>query len=345
MAEHLSTAEEAADPATSPERLLELTERHPQLHRLLVSNPSTPEVARQWILATNPWAKKAFEAGGAEDAAASAEEPTRAAFAEVTEKSFVAARRRIATRAVMTAVVIFLIFAGVTGVLWIGARDVSHGTMTVGELVQFVIYAILVAGSVGGLSELWGELQRAAGATERLGELLATEDALRDAAAPVPLPRPVAGRIGFEAVTFHYPTRPDVSALEGVTMTIQPGETVALVGPSGSGKTTVVQLIQRFWDPQSGRVTIDGIDLPTTVDLGYDVTLTNWRFMHAPAGISEDEISQLLAIIEETIATPDWKESVRHYHWAENIVDRDEVQHYLDEQAKLIRSLYEELGV
>lgn len=184
-----------------------------------------------------------------------------ARFDDVTERSFGVALTRIRTRAVMTAIVIFLIFAGVIGVLWIGARDVQTGVMTAGQLVQFVIYAILVASSTGALSEIWGELQRAAGATERLGELLAAEDALTDPARPVPLPRPVRGHIALEGVSFRYPTRPDVSALEGVGLTIRPGETVALVGPSGAGKTTVIQLIQRFWDPAAGRVTLDGIDL------------------------------------------------------------------------------------
>ena len=184
-----------------------------------------------------------------------------ARFDDVTERSFDVALTRIRTRAVMTAIVIFLIFAGVIGVLWVGARDVQTGVMTAGQLVQFVIYAILVAGSTGALSEIWGELQRAAGATERLGELLAAEDALTDPAHPVPLPRPVRGHIVLEDVSFHYPTRPDVSALEGVSLTIRPGETVALVGRSGAGKTTVIQLIQRFWDPAGGRVTLDGIDL------------------------------------------------------------------------------------
>ncbi|SHL94092.1 ATP-binding cassette, subfamily B [Paracoccus solventivorans] len=190
-----------------------------------------------------------------------AEEPARQGFARVTEAAYASAERRIRIRALMTAAVIFLIFAGVVGVLWIGARDVRAGAMSVGELVQFVIYAVLVAGSAGALSEIWGELQRAAGATERLGELLATEDALRDPAHPVALPRPARGGIEFAGVSFHYPTRPDVSALRDVTLTIRPGETVALVGPSGSGKTTVVQLIQRFWDPAEGHVAIDGIDL------------------------------------------------------------------------------------
>lgn len=191
------------------------------------------------------------------------EDATRADFARVTERAYDSARERITTRAALTVIVIFLVFAGVIGVLWIGARDVRVGSMSVGELVQFVIYAIMVAGSVGALSEIWGELQRAAGATERLVELLGSQDQVQDPADPVALPQPVRGAIALEGVTFHYPSRPDVSALEDVTLTVAPGETVALVGPSGAGKTTVIQLIQRFWDPEAGRVTIDGIDLKT----------------------------------------------------------------------------------
>ncbi|WP_112873827.1 ABC transporter transmembrane domain-containing protein [Paracoccus endophyticus] len=215
---------------------------------------------QDWIAASSGSASESLLAAQTVQAF-TAEAATRAAFTDVTEKSFAAARRRIATRAVMTALVIFLIFAGVTGVLWIGARDVRMGAMTVGELVQFVIYSVMVAGSVGALSELWGEMQRAAGATERLGELLATQDTLLDPADPVPLPHPARGQIDLDRVSFHYPSRPDVSALNDVTLNIAPGETVALVGPSGAGKTTVVQLIQRFWDPERGSVSIDGIDL------------------------------------------------------------------------------------
>ena len=189
------------------------------------------------------------------------EEATRARFARVTEESFISAKTRIGTRAVMTVIVIFLVFAGIVGVLWIGARDVRGGTMSVGELIQFVIYAVLVAGSVGSLSEIWGELQRAAGATERLVELLNTEDEIRDPATPLALPRPVKGAIAFETVGFSYPTRPGQLALDGVSFTVNPGETVALVGPSGAGKSTVLQLIERFYDPQSGRITLDGIAL------------------------------------------------------------------------------------
>ena len=186
---------------------------------------------------------------------------TCAAFADLTQKSLVSAQKRIFTRAVMTVIVIFLVFAGIVCVLWVGARDVRAGTMSVGELIQFVIYAVLVAGAVGSLSEIWGELMRAAGATERLVEILHTDDSVQDPAQPKALPRPVKGSIAFTDVTFRYPARPEVSALNGITLTVSPGETVALVGPSGAGKTTILQLLMRFYDPQSGQITLDGIDL------------------------------------------------------------------------------------
>jgi ATP-binding cassette, subfamily B, bacterial len=186
---------------------------------------------------------------------------TRAAFADVTGRSLSSAHRRVSTRALMTMIVIFLVFAGVVGVLWIGARDVRAGMMSVGELIQFVIYAVMVAGAVGALSEIWGELMRAAGATERLVELLQTDDSVQDPATPRALPRPVRGEIGFHGVTFRYPARPEVSALNDISLMIRPGETVALVGPSGAGKTTILQLILRFYDPQAGSVTLDGQDL------------------------------------------------------------------------------------
>ena len=183
---------------------------------------------------------------------------TRRRFAEVTEQAFRSARQRIATRAVMTMIVIFLAFAGIVGVLWVGARSVSEGAMTIGELVQFVIYAVMVAGAVGALSEIWGELQRAAGATERLVELLNAEDPVQDLPAPIHPPEPVRGAIAFEGVHFHYPSRPAQSALDGADLSVAPGETVALVGPSGAGKSTIIQLLLRFYDPQAGRITLDG---------------------------------------------------------------------------------------
>ncbi len=189
------------------------------------------------------------------------EGPSKQGFAEVTDLSLDAAKRRIKTRAVMTMIVIFLIFSGVVGVLWIGANDVRNDAMSAGALIQFVIYAVMVAGSVAALSEIWGELQRAAGATERLVELLQAEDSVVDPLSPTALPSPTRGEIRFENVNFNYPARPEISALSDVTLHIQPGETVALVGPSGAGKTTIIQMIQRFYDPQNGQVTLDGIAL------------------------------------------------------------------------------------
>ncbi|WP_299144401.1 ABC transporter transmembrane domain-containing protein [uncultured Tateyamaria sp.] len=189
------------------------------------------------------------------------EAASRAMFSDVTEASYGSAKRRITTRAAMTVIVIFLVFAGIVGVLWIGANDVRSNLMTMGALIQFVIYAVMVAGAVAALSEIIGELQRAAGATERLVELLQTDDAVRDQAAPLALPSPVRGHIAFEDVRFAYPARPGINALDGVTLDIQPGETVAFVGPSGAGKTTIIQMLLRFYDPQAGRICLDGVDV------------------------------------------------------------------------------------
>ncbi|MCI2395092.1 ABC transporter transmembrane domain-containing protein [Aliiroseovarius sediminis] len=189
------------------------------------------------------------------------EDLSRVAFSDLTEESFLSAKRRILTRAVMTVIVISLIFSGVVGVLWIGMRDVTEGNVTIGALVQFVIYAVMVAGAVGALSEIWSELQRAAGATERLVELLNAEDMVKDPINPIAITKRPQGSIAFEDVTFHYPARPNLAALEDVSLQVAPGETVALVGPSGAGKSTIIQLIQRFYDPESGAVKLDGIDL------------------------------------------------------------------------------------
>jgi len=191
------------------------------------------------------------------------EAASRGQFADVTELSFDAARRRVSTRALMTVIVIFLVFAGIVGVLWVGARDVRAGDMTQGALVQFVIYSVMVAGAVAALSEIWSELQRASGATERLVELLRTEDTVKDPTNPQTLPEPVEGRLTFENVTFAYPSRPKTLALDDVSLTISPGETVAFVGPSGAGKTTIIQMLLRFYDPSSGRILLDGVDLAT----------------------------------------------------------------------------------
>jgi ATP-binding cassette, subfamily B, bacterial len=189
------------------------------------------------------------------------EAASRRQYGDLSEAAFDAARRRILTRSVLTAIVIFMVFTSVVGVLWMGARDVRAGVMTAGELVQFVIYAVMVAGSVAALSEIWSELLRAAGATERMIEILHTEDTIADPAKPVEPRTPARGAIAFEDVTFRYPSRPETAALNGLDFAIAPGETVALVGPSGAGKSTIFQLLMRFFDPDDGRVTLDGVDL------------------------------------------------------------------------------------
>ena len=188
------------------------------------------------------------------------EAASRTQFGRVTEAAYRSSKARIKVRALMTAIVIFLIFSGVVGVVWIGARDVTAGTLTPGTLVQFLIYAILVAGSVAAFSEIWGEVMRAAGATERLVELLNAEDTIQDPARPGALPS-LHGAITFEGVSFNYPARSDVRTLTSVSLSVQPGETVAIVGPSGAGKSTLFQLLLRFYDPQAGRITLDGSDV------------------------------------------------------------------------------------
>jgi ATP-binding cassette, subfamily B, bacterial len=193
------------------------------------------------------------------------EDYDRALFASAVEKAFRAAVQRTTARASLNALIIFLIFGLVNIVLWIGARDVIHERMTAGELTAFVFYSVILATAVGSLSEIWGQLQQAAGATERIEELLNTEPEIRAPINPVLLPRALVGEIEFENVSFDYPSRPDKAALESFSLTIQPGETVALVGPSGSGKSTVFRLLLRYFDPQLGRIKLDGVDI-THVD-------------------------------------------------------------------------------
>ena len=183
---------------------------------------------------------------------------SRTLFAKLTEEAYDATRKRVTIRALMTAIVIFLIFTGVVAVIWIGARDVKAGNMTAGVLVQFVIYAVLVGSSVTAFAEFWGEMQRAAGATERLIELLNSEDVVKDPEAPDQLDFPVRGELEFEKISFFYPSRPNIAALDTLSLKVKPGETIALVGPSGAGKSTIFQLLMRFFDPTSGRIMLDG---------------------------------------------------------------------------------------
>ncbi len=176
-------------------------------------------------------------------------------------RALASARRRIGQRAGLTALVILLIFGAITLVLWSGARSVMDHTLDAGVLSQFVLYAVISAGSIGGLTEVWSEVSRAAGAMERIGELLATQASIRSPDAPAPLPQPLRGDIRFEHVEFSYPSRPEAPTLHDFSLHVAPGETVALVGPSGAGKSTVFHLLLRFYDPQSGSIRIDGTDL------------------------------------------------------------------------------------
>ncbi|MBX9796923.1 ABC transporter transmembrane domain-containing protein [Sphingomonas sp.] len=185
-----------------------------------------------------------------------------ARFEGAVAATFAAARRRILLRAVMTAIVIGLIFGAITLVLWEGAVDVAAGRLSGGSIAAFVLTGGIVAGAFGALTEVYGDLLRGAGAAGRLNELLAEQSDIRPPANPVPLPEPARGAIAFDRVSFRYPTRPELAALNDFTLSVSPGETVAVVGPSGAGKSTLFQLLQRFYDPSEGRVLIDGVALP-----------------------------------------------------------------------------------
>ena len=185
----------------------------------------------------------------------------RSNFHRAVEDSFLTAILRTRMRAVMTALVIFLVGAGIVIVLWVGAADMLAHRMTGGQLAQFIFYAVFLATGMGAVSETWGDVQRAAGATERLMEILSTEPSVKVPPAPRPLPKPAKGAIAFDGVTFRYPSRPDSKALHGVGFVVQPGEAVALVGPSGAGKSTVFQLLLRFFDPQDGSILFDGVNI------------------------------------------------------------------------------------
>ena len=189
------------------------------------------------------------------------ESAERARFEGRVADAFAAAMRRIRARSLFFACVFFAVFAAVGLVLWVGGKDLLAGDITAGQLTAFLFYAILAASSIGALAEFHSDLQRAAGAAERLLELLQTEPGIQAPAAPKPLPLPQQGSLAFERVSFTYPARPGRAALHDFSLAGRPGETVALVGPSGAGKTTVFQLVYRFYDPQQGRVLIDGVAL------------------------------------------------------------------------------------
>ncbi|WP_159015264.1 ABC transporter transmembrane domain-containing protein [Cognatiluteimonas profundi] len=193
---------------------------------------------------------------------AHAREPyERERFGHALEVAVATARKRIRSQAVVTAVAIVLIFGAITLVLWSGAHDVVAGRMSAGTLGQFVLYALIGGGSVGALAEVWNELQRAAGGMGRISELLDEPSGIVAPANPVALSKPARGEVAFDRVTFHYPMREDLPAIEDFSLHVRPGETVALVGPSGAGKSTVFSLLLRFHDPKTGVVSVDGVDV------------------------------------------------------------------------------------
>ena len=185
-----------------------------------------------------------------------------ARFSGAVEGAFQTARGRIRTRAILTAILIFMIFGAITLIMWQGALDVQAGKMTGGSIAAFVLTGGFVAGAFGALTEVYGDLVRSSGAAQRLAELLNERPGIAAPAHPIALPDPAQGRVDFDTVTFRYPTRPEVCALQDFSLTIAPGETVAVVGPSGAGKSTLFQLIQRFYDPEAGQVRVDGVALP-----------------------------------------------------------------------------------
>jgi len=213
-------------------------------------------------------------------------------FSRAVENAFAAARSSVMARAVLTFVAILTVFSSVVMVLWFGSRDVLGGAMSPGTLGQFLLYSVFAAGALGALSEVWGELSQAAGAAERLTEILAEQPAITAPAVPAALPRPPVGEIAFRDVHFAYPARPDLPALRGLSFAVRPGETVAIVGPSGAGKSTVLSLLMRFYDPDRGTVELDGID----------VRLADPQAVRARIAIVPQDVTIFAASVRDNIA-------------------------------------------
>jgi ATP-binding cassette subfamily B protein len=244
------------------------------------------------------------------------EVPLAQTFAVETEESFRAARRRSKARAFLTASIIFLSLGAIIAILWLGARDVIAGTLSAGTLGQFVLYAAIAASAMGELSQVWGEIQLAAGAAERTAELLDTESAIKAPRQPLPLPEP-KGRIAFKSVSFRYPSRREVGALKDLSFAARRGETVAIVGPSGAGKTTIFNLLLRHYDPDDGHIELDGVDIqraaPKEVRGRFAIVpqegivfsasiLDNIRFGRPGAGDEEVKAAARIAHVEEFVA-------------------------------------------
>ncbi|RUX33868.1 ATP-binding cassette domain-containing protein [Mesorhizobium sp. M2A.F.Ca.ET.042.01.1.1] len=241
-------------------------------------------------------------------------------FADAVDAAFEAARASVFARSFLTFFAIFMIFSSVVAVLWFGSRDVLAGTLSPGTLSQFLLYSVFAAGALGALSEVWSELSQAAGAAERLTEILAETPTIQRPVDPLPLPATAKGAISFDDVSFSYPARPDRAAVHGLSFQVKPGETVAIVGPSGAGKSTVFSLILRFYDPESGRVAIDAVDLreadPAAIRqriaiVPQDVTVfaasvrDNIGFGRQGAGDAEIEAAAKAALADEFIARLD----------------------------------------